>query len=167
MKALDFISDALQCVELKADFMDDETYVVEEKATSIRLNSSQFIRLILPPVDMRSLRSDVMTFLVQVGFPAVTRDDVLLVVSELASNAAEHCSSESIQVDIRQTRCALVVAVENNAPFKGPMASITEMPSSASTRGRGLPIAAALANRLLIHSSLKHTKVRAEFDLVA
>ncbi len=147
--------------------MDDETYVVEAKTTSMPLNSSQFIRLILPPVDMRSLRRDVTTFLVQVGFPAVTRDDVLLVVSELASNAAEHSSSESIRVDIRQTRCALVVAVENNAPFQGSMASITEMPSTTSTRGRGLPIAAALANRLLIHSSLKRTEVRAEFDLVA
>ena len=95
-------------------------------------------------------------------------EDVVLVLTELVSNAQHACLSGTqvtIAVECSPTPPSVAVIVEN-VPAEGAVSSgplRPQMPGPLAERGRGLALVAVLATHLSIDNDADLTRVRAEF----
>lgn len=115
-------------------------------------------------VDVARVRHAARTYLTERGVPARAVDDMVLIVSELTTNAVHASASPSDPVRVRVTREGddTLIEVEDRGgrPFGG---ASTELPDVSATRGRGLPIVHHLAVAIEIVQSAGSTCVRARY----
>ena len=100
------------------------------------------------------------------GLPEGRIGDVVLVLSELVTNAIEASPEQGrVEVLIERSGATICLDVTNQAatvaPPWPPMTTV-EMPTAVAVRGRGLPLVAALAARMSIDVGDELTRVRAE-----
>lgn len=92
-------------------------------------------------------------------------DDIVLVVSELASNAVSAADpGTAIYVDVERGTDSVTVAVENMGPPLDrdvPM----ELPAGSALRGRGLAIVSLLTESVHVTSGAGRTRVAAHCRL--
>lgn len=112
------------------------------------------------------LRADVRRYLAGQGVPEGRIGDVVLVLSELLTNAIEASPEQGqVEVLIERSGATVFLDVTNQAVAiapSWPLMSTVEMPTAFAARGRGLPLVAALAARMSIDVGEKLTHVRAE-----
>ena len=117
-------------------------------------------------VSAAGLRADVRRYLAEQGVPEGRIGDVVLVLSELVTNAIEASPEQGrVEVLIERSGATICLDVTNQAatvaPPWPPMTTV-EMPTAVAVRGRGLPLVAALAARMSIEVGDELTRVRAE-----
>lgn len=100
------------------------------------------------------------------GLPEGRIGDVVLVLSELVTNAIEASPEQGrVEVLIERSGATICLDVTNQAatvaPPWPPMTTV-EMPTAVAVRGRGLPLVAALAARMSVEVGDELTRVRAE-----
>ena len=95
------------------------------------------------PSSVREARAYVRTALTSWCVPVAVVDDLLIITSELATNAVEHTTSTRIRIVVVVTVTAAQVAVID----QGPRRPIRPGPTPADESGRGLSIVEALAER--------------------
>jgi len=91
------------------------------------------------------------------------RDDALLIVSELATNAYRYDGPHMI-VDLRRDHESLFIGVEDGSTSSPPNAPID--PDNGSESGRGLAIVAAVAQSWGIATTLAGKQVWARLDII-
>lgn len=93
-------------------------------------------------------------------------EDVILLLSELATNAIEAARPGSpVTVEVTREPAAVTVAVENfGPPFLLPLHP--ELPGSGEMRGRGLAIAAALSTSIHSEHHGGRTRVMATRNII-
>ncbi|MFA9431618.1 SpoIIE family protein phosphatase [Egicoccus sp. AB-alg2] len=91
--------------------------------------------------------------------------DVLLVVSELATNAVEH-GGETIWLTLRRLGRDVVVEVRDDGPGIQPPDAHVPPVGSEATRGRGLHVVQQLADPFVVASGATGTAVRAVLSAV-
>jgi serine phosphatase RsbU (regulator of sigma subunit)/anti-sigma regulatory factor (Ser/Thr protein kinase) len=92
------------------------------------------------------------------------RADLLLVASELCSNAVRHSSGAptSLVLRARADADAVVIEVEDDGRgFDSPLTATEELPDSSAEQGRGIYLARALTDELVAFRRDGHTVVRA------
>lgn len=95
------------------------------------------------PSSVREARAYVRAALTSWCVPVAVVDDLLIIISELATNAVEHTTSTRIRIVVVLTVTAAQVAVID----QGPRRPIRPRPTPADESGRGLSIVEALAER--------------------
>lgn len=109
---------------------------------------------------LADLRQAIRGFLEDIGVGAEVADDLLLVATELCTNAIE-ASAElvPVEVEVRFDGRSLRLSVSNVGD--GPAHEVPELPhGSLQHRGRGLAIVQSLVDTLSIASSDGRTVVR-------
>lgn len=98
------------------------------------------------PALQGKLRNDLRGLLETGDVPASTIDDVLIVVSELLSNAQEHAGADEVSVELATHDHEVWAMVAYQAPISVSPDELSHavMPSADAVRGRGLAIVDAL-----------------------
>lgn len=98
----------------------------------------------------------------QIGRAAGDRtDDIILVVSELVTNAFEYGAGDiEVRLVSQPTAIELVVSSES-----GGLPSPSELPDAEALRGRGLPIVESLSDNVAISADHDMVTVTCRFDL--
>lgn len=102
---------------------------------------------------MAPMRREVVGRLRAHGLSSETVDDVLLVVSELCTNAIQATGpvEEPVVVRVRMSGTAVIVEVENvGPPFEEGTTLVQRQTGPDSERGRGLVIVRAVAETLTL-----------------
>ena len=123
---------------------------------------SPFLRrsVVPSPAAVRALRREIAAGLLADVTPR-QRTDVLLVVSELLSNAvAASPRGVPVVVSVVREPRSIVVEVENRGRLDTASLDFT-FPPAGRLSGRGLAVAHALATELDVHSHLGQTRVQA------
>ncbi len=118
------------------------------------------------PADARAARQAILKDPAISGLPEKLVADVMLVLSELASNAiASSPANSTILLDWWRDGNRLWLQVGNQGHLTGAMK--TEMPDALRARGRGLAISRLLASELSIRTEVGTVTVCAAFDICA
>lgn len=115
-------------------------------------------------VDVARVRHAVRTYLRERGVAARAVDDMVLIVSELTTNAVHASASptDPVRVRVAPEDGSTLIEVEDRGGLAFGGAS-TELPDVSATRGRGLPIVHHLAAAIEIEQSDGATRVRARY----
>ena len=112
------------------------------------------------PAEVRRLRGHV-AGTVLAGIATAVVHDVLLVLSELVSNAvAASPRDQQVRVAVKATRSAVLVIVENTATIDARALSF-ELPPPGNLSGRGLAVVKALTSEFELRSRAGLTRARA------
>jgi anti-sigma regulatory factor (Ser/Thr protein kinase) len=121
------------------------------------------IEIRVPPVpsSVPSARREVRAWLEALPVDPDTRDDVLLVLSELVTNGVLHNGGEVIAVSASGSRAGVCLEVDtadrtNDAVSRSPYREL----SDASESGRGLALVAALADSVVTVAGSGRRQVR-------
>ena len=109
--------------------------------------------------DFADLRTDVRAHAAAAGLSPARTDDLVLVVHEIAVNAAEHSHGQG-ELRIWQEHQALVCEVRSSGRIQDPMVG-RRPPERDRVRGRGLWLANQLCDLVQIRSGNDGTTVRA------
>ncbi|MCF2533175.1 ATP-binding protein [Yinghuangia soli] len=93
-------------------------------------------------------------------------DDILLVVSELVTNAVKHGDGAPVTLRVTRYDAHLWVAVENTCTEQADLARPWE-PHSENPTGRGLFLIAKCSEGLRLHTEPHRTIVEAKFPVLA
>lgn len=93
--------------------------------------------------------------------PTDRADDIVLVVSELVTNAVEYGSGE-IEVRFARERSAIEVVVSSES---GDLPNPTELPAVDEFRGRGLHIVSSLSDNVAIGADHDVVTITCRFEL--
>ncbi|MEO1063125.1 MAG: ATP-binding protein [Actinomycetota bacterium] len=119
--------------------------------------------------DVRGVRQDVRAALVGAGAGTDLAADAELVASELLTNAVEQRPDGDVHVVVlrRATHVVLVVTNPTGEDHLPPVESWPSLTDAAGARGRGLPIVAALTERLEIDQDADVTSIACWWRVVA
>ena len=107
---------------------------------------------------LRGLRAELRAWLARLGVDDGTTADLVLAVSELATNAIEASPADEAQVEAKRPDHVIEVVIANEgAPFYGTAANV--VPVRLGERGRGIDIATALVDRITFQRSRGCTEV--------
>lgn len=100
------------------------------------------------PAEQGVVRSAIRRLLSSGGLRDELVDDVLVVISELSSNATEHARADEVRIDVTIQPTGIVTTVSYVAPsaVDRDLPAPPEMPAAEAARGRGLAIVDALAD---------------------
>lgn len=117
--------------------------------------------------DLSKVRDEVRQELEHSGLPPAGVSDLLVVLSELTTNglqaAGSHRAAVTVVMSIDDEDDVVELLIKNvGEAFDGDASDQTprDMPSAASTTGRGLAVAAALSDELEITPLIGGTQVR-------
>lgn len=102
------------------------------------------------PSDVRAVRREVREALLGAEVDGGLVADAELVASELLTNAVEQRGPEDVRVELRRrgSKVSLTVANRAGADKLPPVDAWPGLTDAAGARGRGLPIVAALSERI-------------------
>lgn len=118
--------------------------------------------IIVTSKDLRSLRDELTAAVATAGFDRRRRDDVLLVVSELAANSLRHASGPGT-VRAWDDGAHLFVQVDDDGHIADPLVG-RRRPDPETPTGRGVWLAHELADLVQLRSGPLGTTVRVTFD---
>jgi anti-sigma regulatory factor (Ser/Thr protein kinase) len=120
-------------------------------ATTVRVLDAAFSAV---PAAVGEVRSEVKLLLAELGLSGIS-DDVVLIASELFTNATQYGSGREIRVRLTREPHAVVLAVWDSSDARpvrkraasdaAPDAEALTAGHAAGTGGRGLPIVAAIS----------------------
>lgn len=123
----------------------------------IELGEPDLTRIISHPAQLAELRQAVAA---HAGLPAARRDDFVLAVTEIASNAVEH-GAPPAEVRLWATPVSVICQVTDSGRYTQPMAGLLPPPAT-QRRGRGLWMAHQLCDRFYLWPH--PTTVRLQMD---
>lgn len=124
---------------------------------------------VTPTAGLRPLRMQARRFLTEHRVAAGRIDDVILTLSELASNALAAADGPNAVViaELDLVNPSTLKVAVTNTPSTVRLAAMqvraTDMPQPQVDHGRGLPLVALLASRVTIQNEDDSTTVTAEF----
>ena len=117
----------------------------------------------MPPAssEVRSVRRAIRAALEEAGADDQLADDAELVASELLTNAVEQRPDGAIEVVVRHHPPAVTLAVSHPSGdgHLPPVETWPSLPDAAGSRGRGLPIVAALTERVEVERDADVTSI--------
>lgn len=121
-------------------------------------------RLPAEPIAAYVARTMVRPWLARQGLTTDTRDDVVLVVSELVTNAARS-ATDRVELRLWRTREAVVVEVTDDGEGFVPPPDSTRRPSPQAEAGRGLWLVQMLSDDCRYNPGPWGTVVRCRFEV--
>ncbi len=119
------------------------------------------------PVNLRNLaqlRTHVLRLAAQAGLPTERAEAFVLAVNEAVTNAIEHAGGRGELAVIQDDQRRLIADVRDAGPGTGCSITLT-LPPPQAPRGRGMWLAAELADRVEVRGGRGGTTVRLEMDL--
>jgi anti-sigma regulatory factor (Ser/Thr protein kinase) len=114
--------------------------------------------------NMSQLRTHVLRLAAQAGLPADRAHAFAVAVNEAVTNAIEHAGGRGGLAVVQDDRRRLIAEVRDTGP--GMPCSITlSLPPPEATGGRGMWLAAELADHMQVRAGRCGTTIRLEMDL--
>lgn len=121
--------------------------------------------IVVDTADMTGLRASAGTFAQDHGMGTARTEDLVLALTELASNSIEHArDTATVSFGVRGTR--LVAQVRDRGFIADPLVGRVPVPPTR-LRGRGLLLVNQLADLVRIHTTTDSTTVEIQFEVVA
>lgn len=121
--------------------------------------------IVVDTADMAGLRASAGAFAGDHGMGVTRTGDLVLALTELASNSIEHArDTATVSLGVRGTR--LVAQVRDRGCIADPLAGRLPVPPTR-LRGRGLLLVNQLADLVGIHTTTDGTTVEIQFEVVA
>jgi anti-sigma regulatory factor (Ser/Thr protein kinase) len=125
------------------------------------------VRFAPAPVELSRLRKHLSAFCAYEGISGPTRDELLLVASELCSNAIAAAAGPQSELWLTVSAGGEAVVVEVSDDGPGFSASWADAPGRQAVSGRGLTIVRALSDEVSVRSDDGRTVVQASLRLPA
>ncbi|MGW0549992.1 ATP-binding protein [Streptomyces altiplanensis] len=119
------------------------------------------------PESVPAMRRFVRSATRQWALPKTTDEALVLVVSELVTNAVLHSGSTDVEVTVESTGTTLIVRVHDHGHWTAQPAARRPREEGEACSGRGLHLVAACADRTWTTCTGAGTTVAAELNLPA